>query len=425
MADRSDLIRVFLSYAQQTGDHPGQVRRLADSLRSAGILSIIDQYEAAPTQGWRAWMDEQIRDADWILVVCSRAYFERASRTAPAGQGRGAVYESSLILDELYAAGMTNTRFVPVVFERDDARFIPPPLQAYQRYLWDRDHENLLRHLTGQPKVVPPPVAPRVVVLEPEAPRDLGLGLGTVPADNPFTDIGAVREAARFVGRRRELDRLRSMLTSASVNVWGEPKIGKSSLLQRVASFWDGEVLGPFDCHGLLDAGELYAGLGAALGCAPDRRAVRDTLCEGRRLLVIDELDAAPSRGLGLADLQLLRSVANQNPDFHVLAASRLQIREIYPDDGLSGSPGFNLTLPLQLGPMDPFDAQDLLRPPWTPEAVFTPEQVDELLVDLARSGCEGRPFWIQRAAHHCFEALKSPAHPWKDAWRRERSALT
>lgn len=425
--ERPQPIRVFLSYAQQSGDHPRKARQLADSLRQAGLLSIIDQYESAPKQGWRAWMEGQIRDADWILVVCSEAYFERVSGTGPEGRGRGVIFEASLMLNELYAASMINERFVPVIFDRDDSCFIPVALQAYQRYLWEQDHDDLLRHLTRQPKVVPPPVAPQVVVLEPEPAPSFDLEPPGLDAEtpNPFTDTGPVRDEARFIGRQSEVDRLRAMLKNGSVNLWGEPKIGKSSLLLRAGSFWDGEVLGPFDCHNLLTRSELYERLGAALGVGSDRRAVRDALSEGRRLLILDELDAAPSRGLDLTDLQVWRSIETHNPGFHLLVASRLQIKYIFPDDGRSGSPAFNLTLPMKLGPLEAEPARALLRPPWTDHAVFTSQQEQEVATDLSRAGCEGRPFWIQRAAHHRFEALRCSDYRWTDAWRGERSALT
>lgn len=439
MSDRADEIRVFLSYAQQRGDHPEKVRDLAAALRAEGLLSTIDQYEMAPTQGWRAWMDAQIRDAHWIVVVCSQVYFERASHTAPPTQGRGVRYESAQILDELYDAGMVNKRFVPVIFDREDAQYIPRPLQGFQRYLWDRDHEGLLRHLTNQPKVIAPPVASTIRRLPADPLPDVsrfGFGAGSsssaasppalaLPDENPFTDVGPIRDEARFVGRTQEIERLRALLKSGSVNLWGEPKIGKSSLLRRVDRFWDGEVLGPFDCHGLIDVDDLYTQLGKTLRVDGDPRSVRDALLEGRRLLVIDELDAGPDRGLAVRDLQIWRHVQNENHDFHLLAASRRQLKDIFPDDGVSGSPAFNLTLPFELGAMPETEARELLRPPWTATSVFSPEQVDEIRADLRRDGCEGHPCWIQRAAHHRFEALRAPSHDWTVEWRRERSGLT
>ncbi|HEV2964908.1 MAG TPA: toll/interleukin-1 receptor domain-containing protein, partial [Candidatus Angelobacter sp.] len=63
--------KVFISYSHDSSEHQDRVRQLADRLRCDGIDACIDQYTPAPPQGWPMWTEEQIRTADYVLLVCS------------------------------------------------------------------------------------------------------------------------------------------------------------------------------------------------------------------------------------------------------------------------------------------------------------------------------------------------------------------
>lgn len=45
-------------------------------LRSEGIKSILDQYEEAPYEGWPRWMENNISNADNVIVVGSKGYYD-------------------------------------------------------------------------------------------------------------------------------------------------------------------------------------------------------------------------------------------------------------------------------------------------------------------------------------------------------------
>jgi len=74
----------------------------------------------APPEGWPQWMDRQIEEADYVLVVCTATYLRRATGKERPGVGRGVRFESVLIVQDLYDAAMWNEKFIPVLFE--DAR---------------------------------------------------------------------------------------------------------------------------------------------------------------------------------------------------------------------------------------------------------------------------------------------------------------
>lgn len=131
----------------------------------------MDKHNPAPSMGWPRWMADQIQTSDYVLMVCTSTYQERAEgRTAP-GRGRGANYEGQIINQAIYEAGGRNEKFIPVIFDGtkpDDV--LPIFVRQYTYYCWPSAAEGLLRHLTKQPKHIPaplgrPPALPAVPIL--------------------------------------------------------------------------------------------------------------------------------------------------------------------------------------------------------------------------------------------------------------------
>lgn len=158
-------IKVFISYSHDNEEHGQRVRALSDRLRIDGIDCRIDQYEVAPPKGWRRWMEDQIKWADFVLMVCSETYHRRVQGREKTGQGLGATYEATLLLDQLYESGMRNSRTIPLLFAGAETTQIPLPLRTYTCYYLDANDEAyeeqyqaLYRHLTGQPRIEAPPL---------------------------------------------------------------------------------------------------------------------------------------------------------------------------------------------------------------------------------------------------------------------------
>jgi len=66
----------------------------------------------------------------------------------------GAKWEGEIITQELYDVEGKNTKFIPIVFNREDIKYIPTEMRGGTYYLLDRDaeYDDLYRHLTDQPK---------------------------------------------------------------------------------------------------------------------------------------------------------------------------------------------------------------------------------------------------------------------------------
>src|SRR5262249_27518448 len=96
--------KVFISYSHDSADHEQRVLNLANRLHSDGIDATVDQYETSPREGWPVWMERQIRESDFVLVVCTPAYLARAERREKEGVGKGAIWETWLTVQSIYEA---------------------------------------------------------------------------------------------------------------------------------------------------------------------------------------------------------------------------------------------------------------------------------------------------------------------------------
>ncbi len=242
---------------------------------------------------------------------------------------------------------------------------------------------------------------------------------GAAPAHsipNPFNEILAIRDPQRFIGRQSELRRLNMLLQGGSVALLGEPRIGKSSLLWQLARQWKHKTIGPLNIDQLENREGFYRFLATALELDnAGWSAINSVLQKQKALLLLDELDNSPNRGLTHRDFAHLRALCEDNRDFKIVAVTRTPLKEIYPDTG-QGSPFFNYLQPLSLGPLRQEDVMQLLAHPWSPEGLqFQPQMCEQIIATAGR-----HPFKLQRAAFHCYQSLLDPTYFWHSAFQQD-----
>ncbi len=161
--------KVFISYSHDSQEHRLRVYELLRKLRADGIFCVTDHTLMSPPEGWQAWMEDRIKEADFTLVVCTETYLRRAERKEQPGVGLGVTWEATLITNEIYKNASRNTKFIPVVFSQEDVAHRPGWLGQVSYYRVDLDdgYELLLRHLTNQPLFDEPPVAAKIRSLPP------------------------------------------------------------------------------------------------------------------------------------------------------------------------------------------------------------------------------------------------------------------
>lgn len=143
-------ISVFISYSHDSDSHRQFVRSIADQLRADGLNCQIDQYiNGFPAEGWQRWMEMQVEQADFVLLVCTKQYLHRYRGQAPDG-GRGVNFEGLVISQTLYDHYYRNTKFIPVIPEVGSLEHVPLPLKGYSTYALPRDYMDVYRVLTAQ-----------------------------------------------------------------------------------------------------------------------------------------------------------------------------------------------------------------------------------------------------------------------------------
>lgn len=153
----------FISYSHDSEEHQQSVAELAARLRSDGVEAWFDLYEQSPPDGWPRWMHRMIEGAKFALLICTENYVARFENKAAAGSGKGVKWEGAILTQALYEAESRNDRFVPVVFRESDRKHIPIILKSATYYDLSQasGYEDLYRRLTGQPRVVAPPLGDR------------------------------------------------------------------------------------------------------------------------------------------------------------------------------------------------------------------------------------------------------------------------
>jgi len=247
MSSNCEIPKIFISYSHDSTSHLARVLELSDRLRGDGIDAIIDQYVPSPEEGWPRWMDRQIRESDYVLMICTEPYYRRVIGEERAGTGLGIRWEGNLIYSQLYASGAVNNKFIAVLFDEQDAKYIPVPEQGFTYYVLPQDYEELYRLLTDQPLVAKPPVGNIRRLPSQKYPDD------QQQSESSTTSVLAQRTVfhnlpqpnyQKFIGREEELAKAITILKPypfsqhALVTIDGVGGIGKSALALEIAYYF-------------------------------------------------------------------------------------------------------------------------------------------------------------------------------------------
>jgi Sulfatase-modifying factor enzyme 1/SEFIR domain/NACHT domain len=152
------MTKVFISYSHDSAAHRAKVLKFAERLRVNGFETELDQYvNGSPEQGWPRWMLDQLDDAQTVLVICTETYYRRFRGHEAPGKGKGADWEGALITQALYDARSVSNKFIPVLFDSGDERYIPEPLRSKTCYtvITEDSYQSLYDALLNQSGVEP------------------------------------------------------------------------------------------------------------------------------------------------------------------------------------------------------------------------------------------------------------------------------
>lgn len=256
---------------------------------------------------------------------------------------------------------------------------------------------------------------------------------------NPYLERVAIRDSARFFGRRREISRIFSRLGAArpqSVSLVGERRIGKSSLLNVIM---DPAVRGQYlpdhsryvfikmdlQERTKITLPEFFREFLLLITAATDfsdvispdfdglRKAVSSLERKGRKIIILfDEFDAVTCNPhFGEEFYSFLRSLAN-NYDLAFITSSRLDLQELCHTSKIADSPFFNIFSTQNLGVFLPEEAAELIALPSGNAGLSLQAYSGDI---LKLSGYF--PFFIQIACSVFFEFFQhGPATPDRQA---------
>ena len=139
----SRVAKVFLSYRHEDDafhpDHQSRVKELGLILRAAKLDVRLDQFfneehPGGPDEQWPKWCENQVPDADKVLMIASHGYFRCYNKTESPGIGLGAACETTVICNLLYECGYVSDKFRIVYFEKAHLTELHPALSGIHRF---------------------------------------------------------------------------------------------------------------------------------------------------------------------------------------------------------------------------------------------------------------------------------------------------
>lgn len=188
MPPRMNAPRVFVSYSREGREHEAWVLEFASSLRRNGVDSVLDQWDLKPGHDMTLFMESQIRDSDFVILVCTPTYAEK-SNIASGGVG----YEKNIISAEMLQSRDLRPKFIPVLREGNFDTALPTYLGS--KFAIDfrssRDQTEalgeLLRAIHEVPPPSKPPLGPNPFLEQSSAAIPPASGVPAVPASGPST----------------------------------------------------------------------------------------------------------------------------------------------------------------------------------------------------------------------------------------------
>ncbi len=100
---------VFISYSWEDEEHKDWAMQLVDRLIADGVDAHIDRYELAFGDRLPHFMEQEITNADYVLIICTPSYKEKADK-----RKSGVGYEGHIISAEL-VENHNEKKFIPII----------------------------------------------------------------------------------------------------------------------------------------------------------------------------------------------------------------------------------------------------------------------------------------------------------------------
>jgi tetratricopeptide (TPR) repeat protein len=232
--------KVFISYSHDSPEHEDRVLDLAERLvQKDGIDVSLDRFVNPPPASWPKWMSAEMKDADFILVICSAIYLAKVEGNVKPGEGKGIKWESLLSYQQIYDNDSDSSRFIPVLLKGGKYENIPDPMRGGSHYRPedDAEYEKLIRHITNQPETPKPKPGPlrNLPPKQRQAAKNPDTKAARVSAVSKPWNVPHARNDA-FTGREELLADLRTdLLKKGKQALFGLGGVGKTQIAVEYA----------------------------------------------------------------------------------------------------------------------------------------------------------------------------------------------
>lgn len=142
--------KAFISYSWDDDDHKKWVANLAASLRGDGVETRLDQWHAVLGDQLPKFMETEIRENNYVLIICTPNYREKADQRMG-----GVGYEGDIMTAEVHTQN-NHRKFIPILARGDWTSSAPSwlagkyyvDLSSIEKY--DESYSDLLTTLLGK-----------------------------------------------------------------------------------------------------------------------------------------------------------------------------------------------------------------------------------------------------------------------------------
>lgn len=165
--------KVFISYSWTTPEHEAWVYELAQRLMvSDGVDVKLDKWDLKEGNDKYAFMERMVTSSeiDKVLIICDKGYQEKAN------ENKGGVGTEKLLITPEVFESVEQTKFLPIVAERDEAgkEYLPNFIKSRiyidlsQEEKFEQNYEQLIRSIYNAPLYKKPSLGNRPTFLDEE-----------------------------------------------------------------------------------------------------------------------------------------------------------------------------------------------------------------------------------------------------------------
>lgn len=130
----SENPKAFISYAWESEELKGWVKVIATELRTLGVNVKLDQWELVPGDQTPHFMEESVRDNDFVLIICTPTYKTKSEKRIG-----GVGYEGDIMSAEVLQKS-NHRKFIPILKYGNNQISIPSWLSG--KYFIDLSNEE-------------------------------------------------------------------------------------------------------------------------------------------------------------------------------------------------------------------------------------------------------------------------------------------